>query len=134
VQKVPIRREYGKPISYGNGIGEYNADGTPVNTSFITGLVWPSGLAVSGNDLFVANEIGGVIGEYTTSGATVNASLITGPNALSIAVTPEPGTLALLVLGGLIALCRARPLRLKPQPAGAKRSETNPWIFDRRRS
>jgi hypothetical protein len=50
-----------------------------VNTRLrvITGLSSPIGVAVSGNDLFVANA-GGTIGEYTTSGSTVNASLITG--------------------------------------------------------
>jgi hypothetical protein len=45
----------------------------------VSGLSEPAGIAVSGSDLFVANNIsGGTIGEYTTSGATVNASLISG--------------------------------------------------------
>jgi len=38
----------------------------------------PQGIAISGNDLFVANNYLGTVGEYTTSGATVNASLISG--------------------------------------------------------
>ena len=45
----------------------------------------PTGIAVSGNDLFIASfssqEHSYVIGEYTTSGSTVNASLITGFDA-----------------------------------------------------
>jgi PEP-CTERM motif len=41
----------------------------------ITGLFSPSGIAISGNNLFVASTFG-AIGEYTTSGATVNALLI----------------------------------------------------------
>jgi hypothetical protein len=54
-----------------------------VNASLITlltgypGLSGPTGIAVSGSDLFVANQTSGTIGEYTTSGATMNASLIT---------------------------------------------------------
>jgi hypothetical protein len=38
----------------------------------------PTGIAVSGADLFVANATTGTIGEYTTSGTLVNAALITG--------------------------------------------------------
>jgi len=59
-------------------IGEYTTSGTPVNASLITGLTGPSGIAVSGSNLFVANFGNATIGEYTTSGTTVNASLITG--------------------------------------------------------
>jgi hypothetical protein len=70
-------------VSVNNGfnglsaVGEYNLNGTPVNTSLITGLNVPSGIVVSGGNLFVANAGSGTIGEYTTSGATVNASLLT---------------------------------------------------------
>ena len=61
-------------------VGEYNADGSAVNASLITGLSGYNGLAISGDDLFVANQNFGVgsVGEYTTSGGTINASLITG--------------------------------------------------------
>ncbi|HUA65397.1 MAG TPA: hypothetical protein VME24_06090 [Alphaproteobacteria bacterium] len=38
------------------------------------------GIAIWGNDLFVANNVGNTVGEYTTAGATVNASLISGLN------------------------------------------------------
>ena len=61
-------------------IGEYGLDGSTNNASLISGLQNPEGIAISGNDLFVANFTydnfnGPGIGEYTTSGATVNASL-----------------------------------------------------------
>ncbi len=48
----------------------------------------PVGVAVSGDDVFVANSGNGTIGEYTTSGAVINASLITGlAGAESVAVS-----------------------------------------------
>jgi hypothetical protein len=56
-----------------------------VNASLVKGLNDPSGIAVSGSHLFVANWGSGYagdgsIGEYTTSGSTVNASLLSGLN------------------------------------------------------
>ena len=51
-----------------------------MNASLVSGLNGPTGIAVSGSDLFVANYSTGTIGEYTTSGATVNASLVSGLN------------------------------------------------------
>jgi hypothetical protein len=64
-------------------IGEYTTSGATVNSSLISGLSGPYGIAISGSDLFVTNTHGGgtgdgTIGEYTTSGATVNATLVTG--------------------------------------------------------
>ena len=65
-------------------VSEYTTSGATLNTSLVTGLSSPSGIAVYGSNLFVAdrgNDIKpgtGTIGEYTTSGATVNASLVTG--------------------------------------------------------
>jgi len=38
-----------------NAIGEYNLDGTTINASLVSGLDGPEGLALSGNDLYVAN-------------------------------------------------------------------------------
>ncbi len=64
----------------GNSVGKYNLDGTPINSSLITGLNGPAGIAVSGSDVFVANSGSGTIGEYTTSGGVVNSSLISGLN------------------------------------------------------
>lgn len=80
-------------VSYdakGNGVvGKYNLDGSTVNSSLISvaGNETCTGLAVSGNDIFVANYLQGTVGEYTTDGAVVNASLISGliaPNGVRI--------------------------------------------------
>ncbi|MGD0390152.1 MAG: hypothetical protein ABSC42_14490 [Tepidisphaeraceae bacterium] len=67
-------------IATGSTIGEYNLDGTTVNPSLVSGLNFLRTIAVSGNDIFVANLGLGTIGEYTASGATVNAALISGLN------------------------------------------------------
>ncbi|HYA79055.1 MAG TPA: PEP-CTERM sorting domain-containing protein [Candidatus Nitrosopolaris sp.] len=65
-------------VNAGSGtIGEYSLSGQTINSSFITGLSSPTGLAVSGGYLYVAQE-NGTIREYTTSGALVNPSLISG--------------------------------------------------------
>ena len=55
-------------------VGDYTNSGAVVNASLISGLGAPTGIAVSGSNLFVVD--GGTVGEYTTSGAVVNASLI----------------------------------------------------------
>src|SRR5215471_15960301 len=67
-------------VSTNNGtIGEYTTSGQLVNPALISGLVAPQSIAISGSQVFVANQGGaGTIGEYTTSGATVNPALITG--------------------------------------------------------
>jgi hypothetical protein len=59
-------------------IDEYSPTGSAVSSPLVRNLSSPWGIAISGNDLFVANNGNGTIGEYTTSGATVNASLISG--------------------------------------------------------
>lgn len=46
--------------------------------NFITNLDLPTGLAISGTNIFVSDIGSNNIGEYTTSGQTINASLITG--------------------------------------------------------
>jgi hypothetical protein len=48
-------------------------------TTLVGGLNQPTGIAVSGPDMFVASFTGGTVSEYTTSGQTVNASLISLP-------------------------------------------------------
>jgi hypothetical protein len=64
--------------NYASGtIGEYSLAGLAINTSFITGLSSPTGIAISGGYLYVVQE-NGTIRKYTTSGSLVNASLITG--------------------------------------------------------
>ena len=58
-------------------ISEYGPDGSTINASLIpTGLDYPTGIANSGNDLFVVNTDNNTVGEYTTSGATINPSLL----------------------------------------------------------
>src|SRR5437773_10837931 len=61
-----------------NTIGEYNATtGATINSSFISGLDLPQGIALSGGNLFVANYNNNTIGEYNaTTGATINNSFI----------------------------------------------------------
>ena len=68
---------------FNNGvIGKYNLDGTPVNTSLISGLQGPYDLASDGNGhLFVLSRgLGGrgYVGEYNLDGSPVNVSLISG--------------------------------------------------------
>jgi hypothetical protein len=79
-------------VSNSNAVGKYNATtGAPINANFITGLGAPvvefnlfvGGLALSGNNLFVAS--GGFfgsaarVGKYdATMGVAINANFITG--------------------------------------------------------
>ena len=73
-----------------NTIGEYDATtGATVNSSLISGLNRPYGIAVSGGNLFVANYGANTIGEYNaTTGATVNSSLVSGLNGPTGIVRP----------------------------------------------
>src|SRR2546425_371994 len=57
--------------------GNFNAGTVGEYTTSGLGPVVP-GIAVSGDKLFVSDEVSGLIAEYTTSGATVNPNLITG--------------------------------------------------------
>ena len=64
----------------GNGaVAEYDATtGALINSSFVTGLVNPFDLTLSGNDLFVAEFSANRVGEYdATTGAAINANFIT---------------------------------------------------------
>jgi hypothetical protein len=65
-----------------NTVAEYNpTTGAAINSSFITGLNNPLGMALSSNILFVVNFNTNTIGEYNASaGAAINNSLITGLN------------------------------------------------------
>jgi len=63
----------GSGTTTNGAIGVYTTSGATVNAALITGLTNPTGIAVSGSDVFVVkagnNSIGnGTIGEYTTSG------------------------------------------------------------------
>jgi PEP-CTERM motif len=83
-------------------VGEYTTSGATVNASLISGLNLPTGMAISGNDLFIAN--GGNVGEYGLDGSTINASLISGLNSTyGIIVVPEPSPIALAGLGAAAA-------------------------------
>src|SRR5438034_6098308 len=61
-----------------NTIGEYNATtGATINSSFISGLDFPTGIALFGGNLFVANSGNNTIGEYNAAtGAPINSSFI----------------------------------------------------------
>lgn len=77
--------------NYSTGvIGAYNATtGAVINANFITGLNFPDALAISGNTLFVSNQVTssssappfvpGFVSTYNaTTGALINPSFITG--------------------------------------------------------
>ncbi|MGH8093685.1 MAG: beta strand repeat-containing protein [Chthoniobacterales bacterium] len=80
--------------SQGGGIaGAYTLTGWTLNPTLVSGLFDPVGLAVSGNDLFVLDNMAGVkpgtVGEYdATTGAPVNLALISGlPDPSGIAIS-----------------------------------------------
>jgi PQQ-like domain/PEP-CTERM motif len=90
------------------GVGQYNlTTGAAINANFITGLN-PSGLAFSGNDLFLSSFSGNTVGEYNaTTGTAINANFIKGlisPEGLLVAAVPEPSTWSLIGLGGVALL------------------------------
>jgi hypothetical protein len=65
-----------------SSVSEYNTTtGAAINANFIK-LNEPVALAVSGNDMFVVNLVGGssgVVSEYNaTTGATINATFVAG--------------------------------------------------------
>jgi len=74
----------GIPCDAGNGsIGVYNATtGAAINPSLVTGLFYPQGIAISGNNLYVPSQENlafGYINEYdATTGAPVDVPLISG--------------------------------------------------------
>jgi hypothetical protein len=74
-------------------VGKYNVTGAPINPSFITGFTFlkgPTGLALSGNALYVAygNGGGSTVGKYdATTGALINANFITGAGGDFLAIS-----------------------------------------------
>lgn len=59
-------------------LGKYSLTGTLV-TPIATGWTNPTGVTVTGNEVFVTKALG-IVGAYTTSGQTINAALIAGLN------------------------------------------------------
>ena len=69
-------------------VGAYNDDGSAVNTSLITGLSHPYGIAVTDTNIFVANYDNGTVGKYNLDGTVVNASLINqGFGTIGVAIS-----------------------------------------------
>jgi len=65
-------------VNMGDGtVGKYSLSGAVENTTFISGLSSPTGIAVADNFIYVAQE-NGIVRKYTANGALVNANLITG--------------------------------------------------------
>ena len=71
-------------------IGKYDATtGATINASLVSGLNYPTGVAVSDGNLFVTNQFGFTVAKYdAATGATINAALISGyPYPTGIAVS-----------------------------------------------
>jgi hypothetical protein len=68
-------------------IGKYTTSGATVNPALVPEVSSLSDLAVSGDKLFVVDQVDDVISEYTTSGALVKGDLIPGifaPSGIAI--------------------------------------------------
>jgi uncharacterized repeat protein (TIGR01451 family) len=66
-----------------DGVGVYNATtGAPINAGLIPGLNYATGVAISGNDLFIGNEGNNSVDEYdASSGAAIKMGFVTGLDA-----------------------------------------------------
>jgi hypothetical protein len=65
--------------NFSDTIGEYDAaSGAAINAALITGLSIPTGIAIAGSHIYVANAGAGTIGEYNLDATVVNAALVTG--------------------------------------------------------
>jgi hypothetical protein len=88
---------------WGNsGVYDYNANtGALISSTFVS-VSAPAGLAVVGNDLYVAsNAGGGGVGEYNaTTGAAISPSLITGLGLYSPMGIAVSGTDLFIATGG----------------------------------
>jgi len=76
---------YVSSLAYPASVGEYDATtGAVINASFISGLqdFEPYGLALSGNNLYVANNYGGTVGAYNaTTGEAIAGFSLGGLNS-----------------------------------------------------
>ncbi len=74
-------------VASGNRVGEYDATtGGAINANFITALN-PSGFALFGNVMFVANANGTIVEYNATTGVPIDANFITGlqsPSKLAV--------------------------------------------------
>jgi hypothetical protein len=71
-----------------NAVAEYSLGGSLINSSFISGLAQPEGIAISGGNIFVSNFQNSTIGKYTLGGGVINKSFISGlSHPLGIAVS-----------------------------------------------
>jgi WD40 repeat protein len=87
----------------GGSVGKYDAKtGAAISASFITGANFePDGLAVSGDHLFVGNEIDGTVGEYNAkTGEVINVSFVKGLGMDGIGTSIGLGVGPPSVLGG----------------------------------
>jgi sugar lactone lactonase YvrE len=99
----------------GNAVREYTTSGTPINSTFISTVWNPGGVAFdSAGNLFVTSDAGLAsdgIGEYSPSGQAIDASFITTdlhPSRIVIDSTPEPASLAIVGVFGIGVVCRRR--------------------------
>ncbi len=58
-------------------VGQYSLSGATINASLITGDYGSTGMAVSGNTIFLARG-DGTVASYTTSGTTINSTFLSG--------------------------------------------------------
>ena len=108
--------------SQGNGVIKYAiADGTgsvPIPLGGTPGMGSPSGLAVmeNGDILLSEGAANGRVLKYDSAGAFLSTFIAGGTGGLAtpgnmLLLIPEPGTLALVTLGGLMILRRRRNVR-----------------------
>ena len=97
----------------------------------MTGLLYPVGLLLDGNDLYVGSQSGENVGKYNaTTGVAINANFISGvvgPSSFALGV-PEPGSASLLMLGGATLMRRRREAKPDSQARfSAPTPEPSQW-------
>jgi hypothetical protein len=89
---------------------KYTTAGVKISASLITGLGAPTGIALSGNSLYLTDSSYGTIGQYGLDGSVINAALISNLNApTGIIVIPEPSSGVLAGIIGFGWLLRRTP-------------------------
>ena len=94
-------------------ISTYTTTGTLLNANFITGLVGPTNILISGSSLYVSNTNNGTIGQYSTAGGTQTSPVqtfsagtsprglvLSGSNLLVADLGTNPNTIISLPLAG----------------------------------